>query len=119
MAIKGKARRRGRAHRAVAPRPHVTQKPPTLLQGVPLRRTVVIVLSLGVILGGFRIWENVSRSGALGKFAIGVVKAETAIVPYLTASSATSLDKFTRDFGSGKVTAKQLIDQANTWEKDF
>jgi len=118
VAIKGKRRTRPRAA-AQAPRPSISARRTPIALRRDVKRTVVIVLSLLSILGGLRVWQNVSRSDAVRSYVKKLGAAQQFLLIHLDQNSLTNVQSNVQQFTSGKLEAAKFIQLADLWEKDF
>ena len=118
MAIKGKRRPRARAP-ARPPRPTVSARRTPLAMRKDVKRAAVIVLSVLAMLGGLRVWQNVSRSDAVRDFNVKLLTAQEPLLSHLREGSLTSLPQNLEGFKNGTVTGKQFFDLSTRWETDF
>jgi hypothetical protein len=121
MAIKGKTKKKGGAAKrtTVAPKPIIVERKPPFLFRSAVKRTMLVVLILGVVIGGLRLWQNVSRSNALKSYDRRLTRAVGLLTKNIDASSLTSVSKNSSDFAAGKVTAAQFLALSKQWETDF
>jgi hypothetical protein len=84
-----------------------------------VKRGVVILLSVLTMLGGLRVWQNVSRSDALREFNVKLITAQEPLLQHLREGSLTSLPQNLEGFKNGTVTGKQFFDLSTRWEADF
>lgn len=121
MAIKGKTKRRGGRGRtaSVAPKPIITERKPPILSRKPVRLGILIALVLLAVLGGLRVWQNLSRSSALKKYDRSLERAQALLTTHLEQGGLTELGKNVQDFSQGKLDGKRFSDLASVWEKDF
>lgn len=120
MAIKGKSRRRSRARAStLAPRPQVGPRRVPLVRRPWFRRAAVGLVALAALLGGLRVWQNLSRSHALRVYDRALQRAQGPLLQHLTQGSPTSFVDLPGQFAQGQVDAKSFREAARTWEKDF
>lgn len=118
MAIKGKKRPRPRGQ-ALPPRPTVPARRTPLGQRRSVKRALVIVLSLLSLLGGLRVWQNVSRSDAVREFNKKLISAQEPLINHLRPESFTNVQTNLDAFTKGQVSGKQFLDLSALWETDF
>lgn len=121
MAIKGKTKRRGGARTRAAhpPKPIVVERKPPLLSRKPIRLGIAIVLGLGVVLGGLRVWQNVARSSALRSYDKKLSRAQGPLLQALDPNSITSFQANSQAFSAGQIAAKDFLATAQKWESDL
>lgn len=118
MAIKGKNRPKQRGQ-ALPPRPAI----PTRKTPLGLRRDVkyaaVITLAVLAMLGGLRVWQNISRSDAVREFNADLIAAQEPLLGHLRQDSLTNVQTSLEQFQQGKMPGKQFLDLSAIWETDF
>lgn len=121
MAIKGKSKKKGGRGRAgsLSPKPVIVERKPPLLSRKPVRIGIVSVLALAAILGGLRVWQNVSRSNDLKAYDRALVRAQGLLTQHLDPQALTGLGESTSQFGSNKLDSARFKELAALWEKDF
>ncbi|MCA1832682.1 MAG: hypothetical protein ABR548_02435 [Actinomycetota bacterium] len=121
MAIKGKTKKKagGARGRAGAPKPIVVERKPHLYSRTWFKRTFWSVVILAAVLGGLRVWQNVSRGNSLLRYDRNLVRSEGLLKQHLGSSVATGLSKNVEDFSAGKLDAKRFEDLGKLWEQDF
>ncbi|MBI4729627.1 MAG: hypothetical protein HY775_09045 [Acidobacteria bacterium] len=120
MAIKGRSRRRSRARGpSRAPRPHVAERKVPFVRRPWVRRSAAGALAAAAVLGGLRVWQNVSRSGALRAYDWALQRAQAPMLEHLRPGGATSLDDAPLKFGREEIGGKEFRALAARWEKDF
>lgn len=118
MAIKGKKRSRPRGP-ARPPRPTVSARKTPLALRREVKRAVLITLSLLALLGGLRVWQNVSRSDAVREFNVKLRTAQVSLLQHLDPSGLTNLSTSVERFTKGELPAKDMLELSTAWEKDF
>lgn len=120
MAIKGKSRKRTRTRApGQAPRPSLSQRKTPLVLRRDVKRVLVIVLSVASLLGGLRLWQNISRSDALKEFNRKVLAAQQLLLAHFGQQSLTGFDQLPQQFAQGQLDATRFKDATDLWEKDF
>lgn len=118
MAIKGKKRTRPRGP-ALPPRPSVTARKTPLPMRKNVKRGLVIVLSVLSLLGGLRVWQNVSRSDAVRTFNVKLRNAQLPLITHLDPNNPVNLSAAVDQFTKGQMQAKDFMALATQWETDF
>ena len=118
MAIKGKKRPRPRGQ-ALPPRPTVPVRRTPLGQRREVKRALVIVLSLLSLLGGLRVWQNVSRSDAVREYNKKLLSAQEPLIMHLRQDSLTNVQANLDQFQKGQLEGKKFLDLSALWETDF
>jgi hypothetical protein len=120
VAIKGKSRKRSKARApALPPRPTISARRTPLPVRRDVKRAAVIVLALVSLLGGLRLWQNISRSDALRTYDVALRRAQGPLLSHFEPNSLTNVQQVVQGFTQGQVTADQLKGAADLWEKDF
>ena len=121
MAIKGKSRKGRSKARAPAqgPRPTMTVRRTPVPLRRDVKRAVVIALTIASLVGGLRVWENVSRSDSLRAFNRKLSAAEQGLIKHLLQTSPTNVDQNVDGFTKGTVSVAQFDALTKTWETDF
>lgn len=121
MAIKGKSRKRSRARRpALPPKPTLTARKTPLPFRRDVKRGVVIALAILAVLGGLRVWQNVSRTDTVREYNTKLNDAQKPLISHFDPSNQlTNVQQSIQGFTGGQVTPKQFIDLSTLWEKDF
>ena len=118
MAIKGKKRPRPRGQ-ALPPRPSIPPRRVPLGKRRAVKRTAVIVLSVLAMLGGLRVWQNVTRADAVRVFNGRLLTAQEPLLSHLRQDSLTNVQTSLDQFQKGQMPGKQFLDLATRWETDF
>ena len=120
MAIKGKSRRRTRTRSpGQAPRPSISPRRTPFALRRDVKRTLLIVLSVASLLGGLRLWQNISRSDALREFNRRVLTAQQLLLSHFGQQSLTPFDQLPQQFAQGQLDATRFKEVTELWEKDF
>ncbi|MGH2794369.1 MAG: hypothetical protein ACRDKG_08680 [Actinomycetota bacterium] len=118
MAIKGKKRPRPRGQ-ALPPRPTISARKPPLAARRDVKRAAVITLAVLAMLGGLRIWQNVSRADAVRDYNAELISAQEPLLGHLRQDSLTNVQTSLDQFQQGKMPGKQFLDLSAIWETDF
>ncbi|MGH2786200.1 MAG: hypothetical protein ACRDJ1_13140 [Actinomycetota bacterium] len=118
MAIKGKKRPRPRGQ-ALPPRPTVPARKTPLAMRKSVKRAAVITLAVLAMLGGLRIWQNVSRADAVREFNADLIAAQEPLLGHLRQDSLTNVQTSLDAFQKGQMPGKQFLDLSAIWEADF
>lgn len=119
MAIKGKSRKRSRSRTALPPKPAVGARKTPLPMRKDVKRAAVIVLAVLSLLGGLRVWQNVSRSDGLRDYDTKLTRAQEPLFRHLREDAPSNLKKSVDDFTAGRLGGQPFITLADQWEKDF
>jgi hypothetical protein len=120
VAIKGKSRKRSRPKAPPRPpRPAMGGRKTPLPFRRDVKRAVVIVLAIASLLGGLRVWQNVSRADELKKFNTKLAQAQTSFIQHFAPNAPASFDKNIQAFTEGQLGGGAMIALATLWEKDF
>jgi hypothetical protein len=120
VAIKGKSRKRSRPKAPPRPpRPAIGARKTPLAFRRDVKRAVVIVLAIASLLGGLRVWQNVSRADALKLFNRKLAQAQTSFIQHFAPDAPASFDKNIQAFTAGQIGGGVMIALATLWEKDF
>lgn len=120
MAIKGKSRKRSRPKAPPRPpRPAIGARKTPLPFRRDVKRAVVIVLAIASLLGGLRVWQNVSRADALKQFNRKLAQAQTSFIQHFSPDAPASFDKNIQAFTAGQIGGGAMIALATLWEQDF
>ena len=119
MAIKGKSRKRSRPRTSLPPKPAVGARKTPLPMRKDVKRAAVIVLAVLSLLGGLRVWQNVSRSDALRAYDTKLTGAQEPLFRHLRQDAPTNFEKSIQDFTGGTLGGQPFIALADQWEKDF
>jgi hypothetical protein len=90
-----------------------------LAQRRDVKRALVIVLSSLSLLGGLRVWQNVSRSDAVREFNGKLLAAQEPLIMHLRQDSLTNVQTNLDQFQNGQLEGKKFLDLAAVWEADF
>ena len=118
MAIKGKKRPRQRGQ-ALPPRPTISARKTPLGLRRDVKRAVVITLAVLAMLGGLRVWQNVSRADGVRDYNRKLVAAQEPLLTHLRQDSLTNVQTSLDAFQKGQMPGKQFLDLSALWEKDF
>ena len=118
MAIKGKNRPRQRGQ-ALPPRPTVSARRTPLAARRDVKRAAVVVLAILAMLGGLRIWQNVSRADSVREFNTKLIAAQGPLLDHLRQDSLTNVQTSLDQFQKGTMPGKQFLDLSTAWEADF
>jgi hypothetical protein len=118
LAIKGKKRPRPRGQ-ALPPRPTVPARRTPFGQRREVKRALVIVLSILSLLGGLRVWQNVSRSDSVREFNRKLLSAQEPLIMHLRQDSLTNVQTNLDQFQKGQLEGKKFLDLSALWEADF
>lgn len=118
MAIKGKRRPRPRGT-ALPPRPTVSARKTPLAMRKDVKRAAVIVLAVLAMLGGLRVWQNVSRADAVREFNGKLLTAQEPLLQHLRQESLTNVQQALDQFTKGQLPGKTFLDLSTAWETDF
>lgn len=118
MAIKGKKRPKPRGQ-ALPPRPTITARKTPLAMRRSVKTAAVITLSVLALLGGLRVWQNISRSDAVKDFNADLIAAQEPLLGHLRQDSLTNVQTSLDQFQQGKMAGKQFLDLSAIWETDF
>lgn len=119
MAIRGKSRKRSRPRAALPPKPAVGARKRPLPMRKDVKRAAVIVLAVLSLLGGLRVWQNVSRSDAVRAYDTRLNRAQEPLFRHLRQDAPTNFEKSIQDFTGGTLGGQPFITLADQWEKDF
>lgn len=119
MAIKGRSRRRSRARAGLPPKPQVVARRKPWYRKRWFRRAVVSLVALAALLGGLRVWQNMSRSHSLRVYVAALDRAQDPLLQHLSPGSPTSFADLPGQFRRGEITPKQFREAAQAWERDF
>lgn len=120
MAIKGKSRKRSKPKgTALPPRPAVGARKTPLPLRREVKRAAVIVLAVLALLGGLRVWQNVSRAEALKRFNVRMSAAQGSLIKHFAPEAPAAFDKNITAFTQGTIGGGPMIALAELWEKDF
>ncbi|MHB8511519.1 MAG: hypothetical protein ACYDCC_05010 [Actinomycetota bacterium] len=101
------------------PRLKVDEEPVGFASDPRLRKTLVTILSIGVALGGARVWENQARASSLRAYLKALAKAEQPFTKDIDPNSSQDLLSASRDFGQGKIQTRNFVSMSSRWEQDF
>ena len=118
MAIKGKNRPRQRGQ-ALPPRPTVSARKTPLGARRDVKRAAVVVLAVLAMLGGLRVWQNVSRADSVREFNTKLIAAQEPLLNHLRQDSLTNVQTSLDQFQKGSMPGKQFLDLSTVWETDF
>ena len=120
MAIKGKSRKRSKTRGpALPPRPAIGSRKAPLPLRRDVKRTMVVVLAALALLGGLRVWQNVSRADALKAFNKKMAAGQAGLIKHFSPDAPVAFDKNVTAFTQGQLGGKAFIAIAEVWEKDF
>jgi hypothetical protein len=118
VAIKGKNRPKPRGQ-ALPPRPTVSARKTPLAMRRNVKYAAVITLAVLAMLGGLRIWQNVSRADAVREFNGDLIAAQEPLLGHLRQDSLTNVQTSLEQFQQGQMPGKQFLDLSAIWEADF
>jgi hypothetical protein len=120
VAIKGKSRKRSKPKAAPRPpRPAIGSRKTPLQFRRDVKRALVITLAVLSLLGGLRVWQNVSRGDALKQFNRKLALAQTSFIQHFAPNAPANFDKNITAFTGGQIGGGAMIALATLWEKDF
>ncbi len=79
----------------------------------------MVLLSLGTLLGGVRVWVNASRSDDLRAYLRRLNSATAPLAAALDPASKGSIDEQVGSFTKGKLVSRVFRTLSDQWEKDF
>jgi hypothetical protein len=118
VAIKGKNRPKSRGQ-ALPPRPTVSARKTPLAARRNVKYTALITLAVLAMLGGLRVWQNVSRADAVRDFNGDLIAAQEPLLGHLRQDSLTNVQTSLEQFQQGQMPGKQFLDLSAIWEADF
>lgn len=120
MAIKGKSRKRAKSRApALPPKPVVSARKTPLPLRRDVKRALVVTLAVLALLGGLRLWQNVSRSSSLKKYDIKVTTAQLVFSNHFNTQTPGNVDSSVQAFTGGTLKAADFLKLTEAWEKDF